>query len=87
MNGDKNRRRISTASISSAREGRLRRRSSASQPNAQVTTILSPGVPSKASRSTPDDMEVDELERSMSALRFVPLSVAKNRAKMNRTHS
>jgi hypothetical protein len=27
-------------------------------------------------------MEIDELEKSMSALRFVPTSVARNRSKM-----
>ncbi|CAI7610065.1 unnamed protein product [Penicillium viridicatum] len=65
------RRRIST---SSALEGRLRRRSSASQSNPPATTI-----PEKKS---PDNMDIDELERSMSALKFVPTSVTRNRNKV-----
>lgn len=65
------RRRIST---SSALEGRLRRRSSASQSNPPVVTV--PETKPSA------DMEIDELEKSMSALRFVPTSVARNRSKM-----
>ncbi|KAJ5099769.1 hypothetical protein N7532_006770 [Penicillium argentinense] len=65
------RRRLSTASVSSTHEGRLRRRSSASQSNPPAT------IPQEEK----DDMEIVELERSMSALRFVPASVARNCAK------
>ncbi|KAJ5517993.1 Zinc finger C2H2 [Penicillium expansum] len=65
------RRRIST---SSALEGRLRRRSSASQSNPPAMAI-----PEKKS---PNDMEIDELEKSMSALKFVPTSVTRNRNKV-----
>jgi hypothetical protein len=65
------RRRIST---SSALEGRLRRRSSASQSNPPADV-----VPEK---KTPSDMEIDELEKSMSALKFVPTSVTRNRGKV-----
>ncbi|KAJ5745295.1 hypothetical protein N7520_010477 [Penicillium odoratum] len=72
MNSDRSRRRFSTASISSVNEGRLRRRSSASQ-------TIPP--PIQANTPAPDDMEIDDLERSMSALRFVPASVTRNRAK------
>ncbi|CAG8919193.1 unnamed protein product [Penicillium salamii] len=64
------RRRIST---SSALEGRLRRRSSASQSNPPANIL--------PEKKTPDDMEIDELEKSMSALKFVPTSVARNRGK------
>ncbi|KAJ5786187.1 Zinc finger C2H2 [Penicillium pulvis] len=76
MNSDRTRRRISTASISSINEGRLRRRSSASQ-------TIPPPIQMKP--PTSDDMEIDDLERSMSALRFVPSSVARNRAKGSRS--
>ncbi|KAJ5573663.1 uncharacterized protein N7459_008090 [Penicillium hispanicum] len=87
MNSDKNRRRISTSSISSAHEGRLRRRSSASQSNIPATRPSVSTNQPKAQQGTSDDMEIDELERSMSALRFVPASVTRNRAKMNQKHS
>ncbi|KAJ5146308.1 uncharacterized protein N7515_000872 [Penicillium bovifimosum] len=65
------RRRIST---SSALEGRLRRRSSASQSNPPAATI------DKINSS--NDMDIDELEKSMSALKFVPVSVTRNRSKV-----
>lgn len=70
-----NRRRISSASISSIQEGRLRHRNSVSQPSA---------VPQSPVRSEQisDEMEVDSLAQSMSALRFVPASVMKNRVKV-----
>ncbi|KAJ6110536.1 zinc finger protein [Penicillium sp. IBT 16267x] len=74
MTSDRTRRRISTASISSVNEGRLRRRSSASQ-------TIPP--PIQAKPLAPDDMEIDDLERSMSALRFVPSSVTRNRARVS----
>ncbi|OQE40333.1 hypothetical protein PENCOP_c006G02448 [Penicillium coprophilum] len=64
------RRRIST---SSALEGRLRRRS-LSQSNSS-----SPAIPEKKS---PNEMDIDELEKSMSALKFVPASVTRNRNKV-----
>ncbi|KAJ5958292.1 Zinc finger C2H2 [Penicillium vulpinum] len=67
-----NRRRIST---SSALEGRLRRRSSASQSNPPAIAI-----PEKKS---PNEMDIDELEKSMSALKFVPASVTRNRNKVS----
>ncbi|KAJ5251502.1 hypothetical protein N7489_001912 [Penicillium chrysogenum] len=66
------RRRIST---SSALEGRLRRRSSASQSNPPATAI--PGTKSS------NEMDIDELEKSMSALKFVPTSVSRNRNKVS----
>ncbi|KAJ6022288.1 hypothetical protein N7540_007792 [Penicillium herquei] len=81
MNSDRNRRRISTASISSINEGRLRRRSSASQPNPATT---SPQASKTQTKSVTDDMEIDNLERSMSALRFVPASVTRNQVKASR---
>ncbi|KAJ5360674.1 Zinc finger C2H2 [Penicillium concentricum] len=65
------RRRIST---SSALEGRLRRRSS-SQSNPPAAAI-----PEKKS---PNEMDIDELEKSMSALKFVPASVTRNRNKVS----
>ncbi|OQE16991.1 hypothetical protein PENSTE_c022G05704 [Penicillium steckii] len=63
------RRRLSTASVSSAQEGRLRRRSSVS--HAQI--------PATVPQENAGDMDIDELERSMSALQFVPVSVMRNR--------
>jgi hypothetical protein len=75
------RRRISNVSISS-HEGRLRRRSSASQTNQPAIPSQAPETQSRApQKSKSDDMEIDELEKSMSALRFVPASVARNRPK------
>ncbi|KAJ5148799.1 hypothetical protein N7448_000377 [Penicillium atrosanguineum] len=71
------RRRISNVSISS-HEGRLRRRSSASQTQPPVNSPQAPETQLKAPQKS-DDMEIDELEKSMSALRFVPTSVARNR--------
>ncbi|KAJ5462857.1 Zinc fingerC2H2 [Penicillium sp. IBT 31633x] len=62
------RRRIST---SSALEGRLRRRSSASQSN-------SPPITTTETKLS-NEMEVDDLAKSMSALKFVPASVTRNR--------
>ncbi|KAJ6185584.1 hypothetical protein N7519_006885 [Penicillium mononematosum] len=66
------RRRIST---SSALEGRLRRRSSASQSNPPETAI--------PETKSSNDMDIDELEKSMSALKFVPTSVTRNRNKVS----
>ncbi|KXG49733.1 Zinc finger, C2H2 [Penicillium griseofulvum] len=66
------RRRLSS---SSALEGRLRRRSSASQSSPPTAPI-----PEKKS---PNEMDIDELEKSMSALKFVPTSVTRNRNKMS----
>ncbi|OQE24867.1 hypothetical protein PENFLA_c009G09412 [Penicillium flavigenum] len=66
------RRRIST---SSALEGRLRRRSSASQSNPPATAI--------PKTKSSNDMDIDELEKSMSALKFVPTSVTRNRNKVS----
>ena len=70
LNGN-GRRRLSTASVSSAQEGRLRRRSSVSQTQ----------IPATVPQETAGDMDIDELERSMSALQFVPASVMRNRPK------
>ncbi|KAJ5795087.1 Zinc finger C2H2 [Penicillium paradoxum] len=64
------RRRIST---SSALEGRLRRRSSVSQSNPSTSAI--------SEKKPSDEMDVDELAKSMSALKFVPASVTRNRSK------
>ncbi|KAJ5165380.1 Zinc finger C2H2 [Penicillium coprophilum] len=64
------RRRIST---SSALEGRLRRRS-LSQSNPSSAAI--------AEKKSPNEMDIDELEKSMSALKFVPASVTRNRNKV-----
>ncbi|KAJ5495383.1 hypothetical protein N7539_000499 [Penicillium diatomitis] len=83
------RRRISSASISSIQEGRLRRRSSVSQA-ANPTNVTSPASPTSPKRmeirpgprvaeDRSIDMELDGLTRSMSALRFVPASVTRNR--------
>ncbi|KAJ5048573.1 Zinc finger protein [Penicillium chrysogenum] len=66
------RRRIST---SSALEGRLRRRSSASQSNPPATAI--------PETKSSNEMDIDELEKSMSALKFVPTSVSRNRNKVS----
>lgn len=83
LNGN-HRRRISAASISSAHEGRLRRRSSVSRSNATAAAtsaseclIASHDV---CREELVDEMEIDDLEKSMSALRFVPTSVTKQRA-------
>lgn len=78
MNSDRNRRRISTASISSINEGRLRRRSSVSQPMPSAAVSQ---TANQINATNSDDMEIDELERSMSALRFVPTSVTRNQTK------
>ena len=78
MNSDRNRRRISTASISSINEGRLRRRSSVSQPMPS-TNVSQTASQTKTPNS--DDMEIDDLSQSMSALRFVPTSVTRNKVK------
>ncbi|KAJ5191671.1 uncharacterized protein N7498_010656 [Penicillium cinerascens] len=79
------RRRISNVSISSL-EGRLRRRSSASQTQPPVISSQAPGSQSKASLKS-DEMEIDDLEKSMSALRFVPVSVTRNRPKASHNKS
>ncbi|KAJ6107438.1 hypothetical protein N7523_008761 [Penicillium sp. IBT 18751x] len=71
------RRRISNVSISS-HEGRLRRRSSASQTKPPVIPLQAPESQPRAQQKS-DDMEIDELGKSMSALRFVPTSVARSR--------
>ncbi|EPS34392.1 hypothetical protein PDE_09356 [Penicillium oxalicum 114-2] len=79
------RRRMSSASISSIQEGRLRRRSSVTQP----TSPTSPQRMGKLAPSHPRvlehpsvEMEIDGLTQSMSALRFVPTSVMRNRGRM-----
>ncbi|KAF7719609.1 Zinc finger C2H2 type domain-containing protein [Penicillium ucsense] len=89
------RRRISSASISSIQEGRLRRRSSVSQA-ASPTNVTSPASPAsptspkrmeirpgpRVSEDRSIDMELDGLTWSMSALRFVPASVTRNRGQV-----
>ncbi|KAJ5108516.1 Zinc finger C2H2 [Penicillium angulare] len=85
MNSDRTRRRISRTSISSVNEGRLRRRSSVSQANLPAASST---VEEKQTKpNTTDDMEIDSLERSMSALRFVPASVTRNRTKASHSNS
>ncbi|KAJ5689155.1 hypothetical protein N7462_003547 [Penicillium macrosclerotiorum] len=79
-NNQNRRRRISIASISSAHEGRLRRRSSVSQSSIpSAAGQVSQNTPNGSPLNESDDMEIDELERSMSALRFVPASLSRNR--------
>ncbi|KAJ5176943.1 uncharacterized protein N7482_002820 [Penicillium canariense] len=78
------RRRISSASISSIQEGRLRRRSSASQSTIPQRAEPQPKV---LQEDTANDMEIDGLAQSMSALRFVPASVTRNRAKAPQKHT
>ncbi|PWY85746.1 hypothetical protein BO94DRAFT_518147 [Aspergillus sclerotioniger CBS 115572] len=71
------RRRISAAPTS-PQEGRLRNRQTSVS---QVESGLN--VPKgSAPRKDADDMEIAELEKSMSALRFVPASVARSRGKV-----
>ncbi|KAF3396150.1 Zinc finger protein 511 [Penicillium rolfsii] len=73
------RRRISSASISSIQEGRLRRRSSVSQP--KIPQRAEPQSPPTRTEDTSNHMDIDGLAQSMSALRFVPASVLRNRSK------
>ncbi|KAE8146173.1 hypothetical protein BDV25DRAFT_55325 [Aspergillus avenaceus] len=68
------RRRISTSSTSQ-QEGRLRYRQSSLSQSSTVTQQES------APQSKPDDLEMDQLERSMSAVRFVPVSVARKQGR------
>lgn len=74
------RRRISSASVSSIQEGRLRRRSSASQ---QTVPQRAEPWSSGQSEDTANDMDIDGLAQSMSALRFVPASVMRNQGKVS----
>lgn len=74
------RRRISSASVSSIQEGRLRRRSSASQ---QTVPQRAEPRSSGQSEDTANDMDIDGLAQSMSALRFVPASVMRNQGKVS----
>ncbi|KAJ5343135.1 Zinc finger C2H2 [Penicillium brevicompactum] len=62
-------------SMSSALEGRLRRRSSASQSNPPTAVLTE--------EKTSGEMDIDELEKSMSALKFVPTSVVRNRGNVS----
>ncbi|KAJ5104520.1 Zinc finger C2H2 [Penicillium alfredii] len=75
------RRRLSTTS--SAQEGRLRRRSSAAQSNPPATASQPSEPPSEAS----NEMDIDQLEQSMSALRFVPASVTRNQTRVPRSQT
>ncbi|KAJ5182744.1 hypothetical protein N7492_000360 [Penicillium capsulatum] len=68
--------------LSSTHTGRLRRRSSAGQSKTPVSGTHEPATQVDALKNHTEDMEIDSLERSMSALRFVPASVALNRVKM-----
>ena len=61
--------------MSSALEGRLRRRSSASQSNPPTAVLTE--------EKTSGEMDIDELEKSMSALKFVPTSVVRNRGNVS----
>ncbi|KAJ5280414.1 hypothetical protein N7478_005786 [Penicillium angulare] len=85
MNSDRTRRRISRTSISSVNEGRLRRRSSVSQANPPAASNDVQETQPKPKAT--DDMEIDSLERSMSALRFLPASVTKNWTKASHSNS
>ncbi|PWY70231.1 C2H2 type zinc finger domain protein [Aspergillus heteromorphus CBS 117.55] len=70
------RRRLSAAPTS-PREGRLRnRQTSVSQPDPGSNTLRS--LPP---RKDPEEMEIAQLERSMSALRFVPTSFVRSQGK------
>ncbi|OJJ87175.1 uncharacterized protein ASPGLDRAFT_23213 [Aspergillus glaucus CBS 516.65] len=77
-----NRRRLSNAPTS-PKEGRLRnRQTSISQQGSQPLPISSTGGASQTqTKKNPDDMDIADLEKSMSALRFVPTSVTRNRGK------
>ena len=66
----------SSFASNSAQEGRLRRRLS-TRSDRSLNGLLSPPNDEHLSRSS--DTEVDVLEKSMSALRFVPTAVTKNR--------
>ncbi|KAJ5223600.1 Zinc finger C2H2 [Penicillium chermesinum] len=79
MDSDKRRRRISAASISSIQDGGARRRISVSQHSFPLAMGQSP-MP-QTNKDDPDDMDIDGLEKSMSALRFVPASVTRNKIK------
>ncbi|KAJ9258485.1 hypothetical protein DTO212C5_8720 [Paecilomyces variotii] len=86
------RRRISAAPPTSPQEGRLRRRkasltynnntsgSSSAQAQDQDQVQAQPTL----SSSSTTEMEMMDLEESMAALRFVPVSVMRNRGKGNR---
>lgn len=71
------RRRISAA-LNSPQEGRLRNRQTSVSQAESGSNVLK----GSATRKDPDDMEIAELELSMSALRFVPVSVARSRGKV-----
>lgn len=76
--GHKTRLSISSSTSNSAQEGRLRRRLS-TQSDEASNGVLSSRNEEKEHRLPPSDMEMDELEKSMSALQFVPTAVLKNR--------
>lgn len=77
-----NRRRFSNAPTS-PKEGRLRnRQTSISQPGNQLSPISLTGAVSQTqAERDPYDMDIADLEKSMSALRFVPTSVTRNQRK------
>ncbi|PYI22209.1 hypothetical protein BO99DRAFT_34516 [Aspergillus violaceofuscus CBS 115571] len=73
------RRRLSTTPAS-PQEGRLRNR-----PTSGSFSSANAGVqPTLATPAVSDEMEIVELEKSMSALRFVPSSVTRNHGKVGR---
>ncbi|RMJ28399.1 C2H2 type zinc finger [Aspergillus sp. HF37] len=63
-------------------EGRLRHRQSP-EPDPKLAPERVPGK-DDVSKETPSQMEIDELEKSMSALRFVPPSVTKGQGRMGK---
>ncbi|BCR85049.1 uncharacterized protein ACHE_20507S [Aspergillus chevalieri] len=77
-----NRRRLSSAPTS-PKEGRLRnRQTSISQQGSQPVPISPTGGASQTqNKKDLDNMDIADLEKSMSALRFVPTSVTRNRTK------
>ncbi|KAJ9325576.1 hypothetical protein DTO027B5_6312 [Paecilomyces variotii] len=82
------RRRISAAPPTSPQEGRLRRRKASLTYNNNTSGSSSAQAQVQAqptlSSSSTTEMEMMDLEESMAALRFVPVSVMRNRGKGNR---
>jgi hypothetical protein len=68
------RRRIS-ATASSLQEGRLRNRKTSESHSHEVSHAVSK---QSVGHVSPEEMEITQLEKSMSALRFVPASVSKS---------
>ncbi|PYH99464.1 hypothetical protein BO71DRAFT_425192 [Aspergillus ellipticus CBS 707.79] len=81
LRSPQNHRRRLSAALTSPREGRLRnRQNSISQPDSEPLT-QNPLHPRKG----PDEIDIAQLETSMSALRFVPASVARTRGTGNKS--